>query len=401
MIRSRTPRTPASGARSRRRQSRRSRSSARRRPVCLGDDGGGSTQIIEALLKGIAGARSLIYVEHQYLSARPVVAALAQALRREPNLELDRRAQSEPRRHGVPAVAEREARRVRIAPASPDRHFSRCGVSRATPRHGGAAALNQVFVHSKVVIVDDLWATSGSANLDGVSLHSYGDDFTGAWHAASSVTSATSTSTWSWTRRSTRARGRRRSARAPVGGASRAPCGLPRAAASGGLAAAVARARGRQCRRSRAAGLGADADARVRAALQRSADAGAAARRSRRVHRSGADRLALQPRLAGSAASARTGSGTCSYDDAAHDRRFARDAVCTGPLGVARAHPRRPSAHSSATRVSRVLPRRPRRAPITRTCSVYGRLGSVAAVRCAGGRISLAFARRVAPPRIG
>jgi hypothetical protein len=36
-----------------------------------------------------------------------------------------------------------------------------------------------VFVHSKVVIVDDLWATSGSANLDGVSLHSYGDDFTG------------------------------------------------------------------------------------------------------------------------------------------------------------------------------------------------------------------------------
>ncbi len=46
-------------------------------------------------------------------------------------------------------------------------------------RRAGIAALNQVFVHSKVVVVDDLWATSGSANLDGVSLHSYGDDFTG------------------------------------------------------------------------------------------------------------------------------------------------------------------------------------------------------------------------------
>ncbi len=34
-------------------------------------------------------------------------------------------------------------------------------------------------MHSKVVVVDDVWATSGSANLDGVSLHSYGDDFTG------------------------------------------------------------------------------------------------------------------------------------------------------------------------------------------------------------------------------
>jgi hypothetical protein len=40
--------------------------------------------------------------------------------------------------------------------------------------------VNQVFVHSKIVLVDDLWATAGSANLDGVSLHSYGDDFSGA-----------------------------------------------------------------------------------------------------------------------------------------------------------------------------------------------------------------------------
>jgi len=32
-------------------------------------------------------------------------------------------------------------------------------------------------VHSKTLVVDDAWATVGSANLDGVSLHSYGDDF--------------------------------------------------------------------------------------------------------------------------------------------------------------------------------------------------------------------------------
>jgi hypothetical protein len=42
-----------------------------------------------------------------------------------------------------------------------------------------ARAINQVFVHSKVVTIDDNWATVGSANLDGVSLHSYGDDFSG------------------------------------------------------------------------------------------------------------------------------------------------------------------------------------------------------------------------------
>ena len=37
--------------------------------------------------------------------------------------------------------------------------------------------ITQVFVHSKVAVIDDAWATTGTANLDGASLHSYGDDF--------------------------------------------------------------------------------------------------------------------------------------------------------------------------------------------------------------------------------
>lgn len=36
----------------------------------------------------IAAARSLVYIEHQYLSARPIVAALADALRRQGTLEI-------------------------------------------------------------------------------------------------------------------------------------------------------------------------------------------------------------------------------------------------------------------------------------------------------------------------
>jgi phosphatidylserine/phosphatidylglycerophosphate/cardiolipin synthase-like enzyme len=39
--------------------------------------------------------------------------------------------------------------------------------------------VNQVFVHSKVLIVDNACAICGSANMDGVSLHSYGADFSG------------------------------------------------------------------------------------------------------------------------------------------------------------------------------------------------------------------------------
>jgi phosphatidylserine/phosphatidylglycerophosphate/cardiolipin synthase-like enzyme len=49
----------------------------------------------------------------------------------------------------------------------------------AEPRSGRLIVASQVFVHSKVLIVDDTWAMVGSANLDGVSLDSYGDDFAG------------------------------------------------------------------------------------------------------------------------------------------------------------------------------------------------------------------------------
>jgi phosphatidylserine/phosphatidylglycerophosphate/cardiolipin synthase-like enzyme len=139
----------------------------------------GKTQIIDALLDGIADARSLVYVEHQYLSARPVASALAQALYREPDLELIVVLNQNP-----DVTAYQRWQNRRLAESGLLEHpraglFALWSVARGAPG-GATATLNQVFVHSKVVVVDDLWATSGSANLDGVSLYSYGDDFTGA-----------------------------------------------------------------------------------------------------------------------------------------------------------------------------------------------------------------------------
>lgn len=134
----------------------------------------GETQIIDALLEGIAGARVLIYVEHQYLSARPVVSALAEALRRETDLELILVLNQNP-----DVTAYQQWQNARLAESGLLDH-PRAGLFAlwsAAPG-GDALALNQVFVHSKVVVIDDRWATAGSANLDGASLHSYGDDFT-------------------------------------------------------------------------------------------------------------------------------------------------------------------------------------------------------------------------------
>jgi phosphatidylserine/phosphatidylglycerophosphate/cardiolipin synthase-like enzyme len=136
----------------------------------------GSTDILDVVLEGIARARSCIYLEHQYLSARPVVAALATALARHPALELIAVLNQN--------AAYRRWQNRRLVESGLLTHpraglFALWTVS-AQERASSPATLNQVFVHSKVVIVDDEWGMAGSANLDGVSLHSYGDDFTGA-----------------------------------------------------------------------------------------------------------------------------------------------------------------------------------------------------------------------------
>ena len=138
-------------------------------------DDPGSSDTLDALLAGIERARSLIYIEHQYLSSRPVVEELRRALDREPALEIILLLNQNP-----DVTAYRRWQNARLADAGLRTH-PRVGVFAlwtAASRPEGLL-INQVFVHSKVVIVDDEWAMVGSANLDGASLDSYGDDFSG------------------------------------------------------------------------------------------------------------------------------------------------------------------------------------------------------------------------------
>jgi phosphatidylserine/phosphatidylglycerophosphate/cardiolipin synthase-like enzyme len=129
-----------------------------------------------ALLDGIDRARSLIYVEHQYLSSRSVAEALRRALSRAPELEVILLLNQNP-----DVTAYRRWQNARLADAGLLFH-PRVGVFAlwsGQRKNGSPPAINQVFVHSKVVVVDDEWAMVGSANLDGASLDSYGDDFSG------------------------------------------------------------------------------------------------------------------------------------------------------------------------------------------------------------------------------
>lgn len=136
----------------------------------------GFTEILPAALDGIARARDTIYIEHQYMSSRPVVDALKQALERHRRLELVIVLNQNP-----DVTAYRGWQNDRLRDAGLLDH-PRVGLfalwTSAFDRNQGRRRVNQVFVHSKLVLVDDRWALAGSANLDGVSLHSYGDDFT-------------------------------------------------------------------------------------------------------------------------------------------------------------------------------------------------------------------------------
>lgn len=133
----------------------------------------GHAEILDSMIEGIGGARELLYVEHQYLSCRPVIRAIREALDREPALEVIALVNQNP-----DITAYRGWQNARLAESGLGDH-PRFGLFAlwSQAQQGRRLQLNQVFVHSKVLIADDAWATVGSANVDGVSLHSYGDDF--------------------------------------------------------------------------------------------------------------------------------------------------------------------------------------------------------------------------------
>jgi phosphatidylserine/phosphatidylglycerophosphate/cardiolipin synthase-like enzyme len=121
----------------------------------------GERSIARAYLKALWRARRLVYLEDQYLWSREVAQALADALRRSPELRLlavvprypdqDGRLTGPPNRIGQQAALDtvREAGGDRVAVYDLENLQS-------TP----------IYVHAKVCVIDDVWAAVGSDNLN-------------------------------------------------------------------------------------------------------------------------------------------------------------------------------------------------------------------------------------------
>lgn len=123
----------------------------------------GETTILQAYLRGIAAARDFVYIETQYYTSPTIAEALTRALRRNPALEVIIVLNEST---DIPTYVRWQKHRLKEMghPAEP-----RLGVF--TLRSPGA-----IYVHSKVALADDAWATVGTANLDSMSLET-ADEF--------------------------------------------------------------------------------------------------------------------------------------------------------------------------------------------------------------------------------
>ena len=136
-------------------------------------------QMLGELLTAIARARAFIYIEHQYLTSRPLVAALTAALRREPALEVIIVLNQNPDLTAYRGWQNAQLRAHALLAHPRVGVFALWSID-AHPARAGVTRINQLFIHSKVIVVDDDWAAVGTSNLDGVSMGDYGDDFAGS-----------------------------------------------------------------------------------------------------------------------------------------------------------------------------------------------------------------------------
>ena len=120
----------------------------------------GERSIALAHRKAIAQARDLIYLEDQYLWSSSITSAFADALVANPDLHLVAVLPHRPDVEGVGELMQWEGRHEAIeqlTAAAPER-FAAYGIENTTGW--------PIYVHAKVVVIDDWYATIGSDNLN-------------------------------------------------------------------------------------------------------------------------------------------------------------------------------------------------------------------------------------------
>ena len=145
------------------------------------DPADGEKGVLEAYLRAIANAQTFIYLENQYFTNDAIGTALAHALTgpQRPDLNVILLMNINPDIPCYPRWQRKLVARIKEAmqkAGQSDQQRRRFGVftrwthEAAAPPDRPNPRIAPNYLHSKVAIADDQWATVGSANLDGASL---------------------------------------------------------------------------------------------------------------------------------------------------------------------------------------------------------------------------------------
>jgi phosphatidylserine/phosphatidylglycerophosphate/cardiolipin synthase-like enzyme len=140
--------------------------------------GEGERSIFEQYRLAIAAARRSIYIENQALEVAEIVDDLRAALARD--VEVVLLMPAEPEAYPAPDTAERRAFVSARAALGRYPNFTLAGIAGL----GATGQRQNVYVHAKLMLVDDAWATIGSGNLHGYSLFGSTEMNASIWDAA-------------------------------------------------------------------------------------------------------------------------------------------------------------------------------------------------------------------------
>ncbi len=130
-------------------------------------NGASEKGILEGYLRAFAAAKHYIYLETQYFTDSVITDGLVAALKANKNLELILVVPIKPDLPTYPARQGKRIEQLRNAGGPRVGVFTRWSYDK---RESGRPWVAPVYIHAKGAVIDDSWATIGSANLDGLSL---------------------------------------------------------------------------------------------------------------------------------------------------------------------------------------------------------------------------------------